>query len=229
MLGFLKSNILSKIVVAVTGIILVGFILGHTMGNLLIYAGKDAINAYAVGLRDLGGLLWLVRIVLVIAAILHIITTIKLVRHNKQVAGHYKVYNYKEATFSGRFMFYAGLAIFFFVLYHLAQFTWGLVDSSNYALETHLANGRIVHDVYTMVILGFRNVIVSLFYVIAVIFLGLHLKHGIHSMFQTLGIHGKKFTPMIQKIATLLTFIIVISLISIPISVMLGLVGGQVL
>jgi succinate dehydrogenase / fumarate reductase cytochrome b subunit len=228
MLGFLKSNILSKIVVAVTGLILVGFILVHTMGNLLVYAGPNAINAYAIGLRDLGGLLWLARIVLVVAAILHIITTIKLVRHNKQVAGHYKVYNYKAATFSGRFMAYAGIAIFFFVLCHLAQFTWGWVDSSNYAMETTLPDGRAVHDVYTMVILGFRNAAVSLFYVIAVIFLGLHLKHGIHSMFQTLGIHGKKFTPLIQKVATILSFIIVISLISIPISVMLGLVGGQV-
>jgi succinate dehydrogenase / fumarate reductase cytochrome b subunit len=95
-------------------------------------------------------------------------------------------------------------------------------------METTLPDGRAVHDVYTMVILGFRNAAVSLFYVIAVIFLGLHLKHGIHSMFQTLGIHGKKFTPLIQKVATILSFIIVISLISIPISVMLGLVGGQV-
>lgn len=228
MLGFLKSNILSKIVVAVTGIILVGFIIGHTLGNLLIYGGPDAINAYAIGLRDLGGLLWLVRIVLVIAAILHIITTIKLVRHNREVAGNYKLHNYKAATFSGRFMAYAGLAIFFFVLYHLAQFTWGLVDTSNYAKETTLANGRMVHDVYTMVVLGFRNIIVSLFYILAVIFLGLHLKHGVHSMFQTLGIHGKKFTPFIQKVATLFAFIIVVSLISIPISIMLGLVGGQV-
>ena len=228
MLGFLKSNILSKFVVAITGLILVGFIIGHTLGNLLIFAGPEALNTYAVGLQDLGPGLWIFRIVLIIAAILHVITTIKLVRHNKAVAGNYKVTNYKAATFSSRFMAYAGLTILFFVLYHLAHFTFGVVDASAYGMEATLDNGRVVHDVYSMVVLGFRNVIISLFYILAVVFLGLHLKHGIHSMFQSLGIHGKKFTPMIQKVAALVAAIIVISLISIPISVMLGIVGGQV-
>lgn len=227
MLGFLKSNILSKIVVAVTGLIMVGFIIGHTLGNLLVFAGPEAINTYAVGLQDLGPALWIVRIVLILAAILHVITTINLVRHNRAVSGSYKVNNYKAATFSGRFMAYAGLTILFFVLYHLAHFTWGIVDPADYSREYLLSNGRIVHDVYSMIVLGFRNVLISAFYIIAVIFLGLHLKHGIHSSFQTLGIHGKKFTPMIQKIAVALSVIIVVSLISIPISVMLGLVGGQ--
>lgn len=125
-------------------------------------------------------------------------------------------------------MAYAGLTILFFVLYHLAHFTFGIVDASAFSMEATLDNGRVVHDVYSMVVLGFRNIIVSLFYIIAVVFLGLHLKHGIHSMFQSLGIHGKKFTPMIQKVAALVSFVIVISLISIPISIMLGIVGGQV-
>ena len=228
MLGFLKSNILSKFVVAITGIILVGFIIGHTLGNLLIFAGPEALNTYAIGLRDLGPTLWVVRIVLIIAAILHVITTINLVRQNKKIASGYKVSNYKASTFSARFMGYAGLTILFFVLYHLAHFTLGFVDASTFNMETTLENGRVVHDVYSMVVIGFRNVIVSLFYILAVSFLGLHLKHGIHSMFQSLGIHGKKFTPMIQKVAAIVALTIVISLISIPISIMLGIVGGQV-
>ncbi|PKL80954.1 MAG: succinate:quinone oxidoreductase [Ignavibacteriae bacterium HGW-Ignavibacteriae-4] len=228
MLGFLKSNILSKFVVAITGIILVGFIIGHTLGNLLIFAGPEALNTYAIGLRDLGPTLWVVRIVLIIAAILHVITTINLVRQNKKIASGYKVSNYKASTFSARFMGYAGLTILFFVLYHLAHFTLGFVDASTFNMEATLENGRVVHDVYSMVVIGFRNVIVSLFYILAVSFLGLHLKHGIHSMFQSLGIHGKKFTPMIQKVAAIVALIIVISLISIPISIMLGIVGGQV-
>lgn len=227
MLGFLKSNILSKIVVAVTGLIMVGFIIGHTLGNLLVFAGPEALNAYAIGLRDLGPALWVARIVLIISVILHIITTVKLTLHNKAVGGDYKVNNYKASTFSGRFMAYAGLTILFFVLYHLAHFTWGLVDPNDFAREYLLTDGRIVHDVYTMVVLGFRNFIISGFYILAVIFLGFHLKHGFHSAFQTLGLHGKKFTPMIQKIAVALSVLIVVSLISIPISVMLGLVGGQ--
>ena len=228
MLGFLKSNILSKFVVAITGMILVGFIIGHTLGNLLIFAGPQALNAYAVGLQDLGPALWVARIVLIISVILHVITTINLVMHNRAVAGDYKVNNYKAATTASRFMPYTGLTILFFVLYHLAHFTLGLVETSSFHLEATLANGRVVHDVYSMVVLGFRNVIISGFYILAVVFLGFHLKHGVHSMFQSLGIHGKKFTPLMQKLAALLAVIIVISLISIPISVMLGLIGGQV-
>lgn len=228
MLGFLKSTILSKIIVAVTGLMMVLFIIGHTLGNLLIYAGPEAINSYAVGLADLGPGLWVVRIVLIVALILHVVATINLVRHNRKVAGNYKVNNYKASTFSARFMAYAGLTLLFFVLYHLAHFTFGVVSPSEYASQATLENGRVVHDVYTMVILGFQNVIVSLFYVVAVIFLGLHLKHGVHSMFQTLGIHGKELTPKLQKFAAALAVIIVISLISIPITIMLGLVGGQV-
>lgn len=228
MLGFLKSSILSKFVVAITGLIMVGFIIGHTLGNLLIYAGPEAINAYAVGLKDIGGVVWAMRIVLIISLILHVIATINLVRHNKAVAGKYKVNNYKASTFSGRFMAYAGLTILFFVLYHLAHFTFGVVDANAYGMEATLENGRQVHDVYSMVVIGFRNVLVSLFYIVAVVFLGFHLKHGVHSMFQSLGIHGKKFTPMIQKVAAVFAVVIVISLISIPISIMLGIVGGQV-
>ena len=201
MLGFLKSNILSKFVVAITGLIMVGFIVGHTLGNLLIYAGPEAINTYAVGLKDIGGVVWAMRIVLIISLILHVITTINLVRQNKKIAPGYKVNNHKAATFSSKFMAYAGLTVMFFILYHLAHFTFGVVDTSAYSMEATLDNGRVVHDVYSMVVLGFRNIIVSLFYIIAVVFLGLHLKHGIHSMFQSLGIHGKKFTPMIQKVA----------------------------
>lgn len=227
MLGFLKSSILSKFVVAITGLIMVGFIVGHTLGNLLIYAGPEAINTYAVGLQDLGPALWIARIVLIISLILHVVATINLVRHNRAVAGNYKVNNYKASTFSARFMGYAGLTILFFVIYHLLHFTFGVTDPNDYARQYLLDNGRVVHDVYTMVVLGFRNVIVSVFYILAVVFLGLHLKHGFHSLFQTLGIHGKKFTPMIQKVAVAFSVIIVVSLISIPISVMLGLVGGQ--
>jgi len=228
MLGFLKSSILSKIIVAITGLLMVLFIIGHALGNLLIYAGPEAINAYAVGLTDLGPALWVVRIVLIIALILHVVATINLVRKNKKIAGNYKVNNYKASTFSARFMTYAGLTVLFFILYHLAHFTFGITNPSEHASQATLENGRLVHDVYTMVVLGFRNVIVSLFYVIAVIFLGLHLKHGVHSMFQTLGIHGKNLTPKIQKFAAALAVIIVISLISIPITIMLGLIGGQV-
>jgi len=228
MLGFLKSSILSKFVVAITGLFMVGFIVGHTLGNLLIYVGPEAINTYAVGLKDIGGVVWAMRIVLIISLILHVIATINLVRHNRVVAGNYKVNNYKASTFAARFMGYAGLTILFFVIYHLMHFTFGITDPVDYSRQYLLENGRIVHDVYAMVILGFRNIIVSAFYIIAVVFLGFHLRHGIHSMFQTLGIHGKKFTPMIQKLAALVAVIIVVSLISIPISVMLGLIGGQV-
>lgn len=223
MLDFLKSTILSKIVVALTGLILVGFIVGHTLGNLLIYLGQDAINQYAADLASLGSLLWVVRIVLLIAFVLHIIATIYLVRKNKIASGgSYKVKSYKNSTFSSRFMIYAGLMVFFFVIYHLAHFTFGIADPEVYNLYDELNR----HDVYNMVIEGFKSPIISAFYIIAVVFLGLHLNHGVQSMFHTLGFHGKNFSNFIRKISPLFAAVITLSLTSIPLTILLGLIGA---
>ncbi|MCX6147187.1 MAG: succinate dehydrogenase cytochrome b subunit [Candidatus Kapabacteria bacterium] len=226
--NFLKSTILSKILVAVTGLLLVLFIVGHTLGNLLVYLGPNAINTYALGLKKLGALLWVVRGGLIFAVLIHIIATIRLTLYNKTAKPiNYTVTGYITSTFSSRTMAIAGLTILFFVIYHLLHFTLGVTNPEFMKLETNL-HGENVHDVFTMMITGFRNPLVSGFYILAVSFLGLHLNHGVKSLFHTLGIAGPIFTPMIAKISTVFAIVICGALISIPISVMLRIVGGAI-
>lgn len=224
MLNFLRSTILSKYIVAITGILMVLFIIGHTLGNLQVFLGAEALNQYAVDLRKLGPLLWIARITLIVAVFLHIIATINLNKRNKKVAGDYKKRSYKKTTFAGKAMVYAGIMIFFFIVYHLLHFTFGATHPEHYQMVDEM--GR--HDVYGMVILGFKEPLVSIFYIIAVIFLGLHLKHGTHSVFQTLGISGDSFKSKMQALATAFAIFIVVALCSIPIAILAGFIGGNI-
>lgn len=219
-----KSTILSKILVAITGLIMYGFVIGHLLGNLLVYKGPAAINEYGQFLVDLGGGLWITRIVLLGAVILHIALTLSLTSRNKEARKNdYKKYVPKKSTVSSRWMATAGITILLFIILHLLHFTWHALPGSyvDYTLE----DGRIVHDIYTMIVVGFQEPIYSVVYILAMIGLGLHIKHGFHSMFQTLGFHGPELTPNLQKVSAALAILITLGFISIPISVLTGLVN----
>lgn len=229
--NFLKSTILSKILVAITGAILILFIIAHTSANLLVYINPDAFNAYGAGLRKLGALLWVARGGLLLAVLVHIIATIRLTIYNKTAKPiGYTVTGYVTSTFSSRTMVVAGLTLLCFIIYHLLHFTLGV---TNPEFMTHefktILHGEEVHDVFKMLVLGFRNPLVSGFYILAVSGLGLHLNHGVKSLFHTLGIAGPVFTPTIAKISTAFAIILCGALISIPISVMLRIVGANIL
>ncbi len=233
--SYLRSTILSKIVMAITGAILVLYVIVHTAGNMLIYFGKDSLNSYSAFLHSLGPLLWIIRIVLVLSAILHIITSIKLKFENwASKPTKYAVTKYLKAKFTSRTMIWTGLMILCFVVYHLLHFTFRTTNPQHYYPEfyqPHNAVSSIVlerFDVYRMVVLGFKNPIISLVYIVGVIIVGFHLDHAIQSMFQTLGYNQKHYFPTIQKSSTILSIIIVLCLISIPISILLGLVGGGI-
>ena len=123
-LSYLQSSILSKIVMAVTGAMLVGYIVIHTAGNLLIYSGQDAINSYSQFLHSLGPVLWIARIVLLLALILHIWTSIVLkVSSNEAKPEKYAVKNYFKAKLTSRTMLWTGVAVFLFVVYHVSHLT----------------------------------------------------------------------------------------------------------
>lgn len=223
-LAITKSVIFAKAVVAITGLAMVGFIIGHTSGNLLMYVGPDAINAYAQGLRDLGPGLWVARIVLLISVILHIYYTLKLTAMNREAKPvGYKKKTYKRTTFASKNMTILGVTILAFLIYHLLHYTFQ-VTHPQYA-EWEDALGR--HDVYRMVVAGFNKPIISIFYVIGVLGLGYHLRHGIQSMVHTLGFNGDSTKKYANLFAKLITAFSVIGLGSIPIAVLLGLVGGQ--
>lgn len=233
--SYLRSTVLSKVVMAITGAIIVLYVIVHTAGNLLIYLGRDTLNSYSAFLHSLGPILWIIRIILIVSAILHIITSIKLKFENwRAKPTKYAVKNYLKAKFTSRTMIWTGLMILAFVIYHLLHFTIRVTNPQHYYPEfyqPHNAVSSVIlerFDVYRMVVLGFQNPLISIVYIIGVITVGFHLDHAIQSMFQTLGYNQKHYFPTIQKCSTGIAIIIALCLVSIPISVMLGFVGGGI-
>ena len=216
----LSSSIARKWIVALTGIVLVLFVIGHLIGNLSIFLGPDAINAYAQFLKNLGEILWLIRIVLLACVGLHIWFTIALWRENRAASPQkYAVKNNLQTTVYARLMRISGLTVLAFVLFHLAEFTWQAF-TPEYKTWVDV-QGR--HDVYRMVIAGFSNPFVSAFYILAIGLLAMHLSHGIASLFQTLGITTAKIRPVFDRGGLIVAWVIFAGYISIPLAVFFGL------
>jgi succinate dehydrogenase / fumarate reductase cytochrome b subunit len=212
-LTFYSTSIGKKVVMAITGLILFGFVIGHMLGNLQVFIGANQMNTYAAMLKANAGLLWGVRIVLLVAVLLHIVAAVQLTRMSQR--SRPEGYYYKDviqADYASRTMRWSGPIIAVFVIFHLLHFTTGTVHPR---FE--------VHDVYRNVIIGFASWPVSLFYIIAMGTLGLHLWHGAWSMFQTLGLINPKSDKIIHRVTAIATLAVVIGFISIPIAVLAGL------
>ncbi len=217
--AWLFSSIGKKTVVAVTGILLVLFVIGHLAGNLTFFFGPDWINAYAVHLRDLGPLLWVARIGLLVAVGLHIFFTMKLWQENHTARPEkYAVKNRVQSTVFARTMRLTGLIVFAFVIFHLAHFTWLIVHPEFRAW--HDAQGR--HDVFRMIVDGFSYPLVSGFYILSLALLASHLSHGIGSLFQTLGLSNRRLQPLFAKGGKFIAWALFVGFASIPVSVLLG-------
>jgi succinate dehydrogenase / fumarate reductase cytochrome b subunit len=220
--SFYCSSIGKKIIVALTGLILIGFVVGHLLGNLQLFLGPDWINSYAEHLRGLGPLLWIVRIFLLVTVVVHIYVTIRLAIDNRRARpARYAEKDYTKATFASRYMWLSGLVVLAFIIYHLAHFTFVVADPRLAALKPD-ALGR--HDVFSMMVYGFQNPIVSAFYIIAMFLLMLHLTHGISSFLQSLGLNDKRLTPKLARIGRIFAWLIFIGYTSMPVAVLLGLV-----
>lgn len=214
-LTFYSTSIGKKVVMAITGLILFGFVIGHMLGNLQVFMGANQMNAYAAMLKANATLLWGVRIVLLVAVILHIVAAVQLTRMSQR--SRPEGYHYKDviqADYAARTMRWSGPIIAVFVIYHLLHFTTGSVHPQ-----------FDVHDVYRNVISGFRVWPVSLFYIIAMVALAFHLWHGVWSMFQTLGLINPKSDKIIHRLAAIATLALVIGFISIPMAVLAGLIS----
>ncbi len=180
-------------VVAITGVILILFVVGHLLGNLQIFLGPDWINGYSQHLRDLGPLLWLIRIFLLVTVIVHIYVTIRLAIDNRRARPEpYIDKEYVKATFASRHMVMSGLIVLAFIVYHLAHFTFRKTDPRFPLLKLDALNR---YDVYSMMVYGFQNYFVSGFYILGLFLLALHLSHGSSSFLQSLGMNDKKLTP----------------------------------
>ena len=213
------SSIGKKYVMAITGLGLFGFVIVHLAGNLQIFLGADQINAYAFSLKSIPLLLWSLRLGLLAIFILHITAAIQLSAANRRARPKgYKKYQVVASTLSSRTMLISGLIIFAFVVFHLAHFTLGFVDP-NY-LEFEDAQGR--HDVYRMMVYGFTNPLVSIFYLVSTGFLLLHLSHGVSSIFQSLGLRSKRTFRYFDGFARLAALVIFLGNCSIPLGIFLG-------
>lgn len=209
---FFTTSVGMKVTTAITGTLLTGFVIAHFIGNLKVFNGPDSINAYAKFMKDQGPLLWIARGVLLAVFLLHITLALVLKKRAK-AARPVPYYNPTtiQASWASRTMPWTGLLILAFVLFHLAHYTVCAIDTiparsehtnkviqSNY-LDLIDAQGR--QDVYSMVVHAFQKEWVVAVYLVAMVFLFIHLSHGVASVFQTLGLNTPRFQATAKKIA----------------------------
>lgn len=216
-----KSSIGRKLIVAVTGLALVLFLAGHLSGNLLIYVGREAFNDYAQFLHHFlhGAGVWVARIGLLIAVVLHVAATISLTRENRAARENYAHPATIQTTKSSKLMIWSGLTILAFVIFHLLHFTVRVSFPAERYVD-HDKFGEQRFDAWRMVIDGFSNPLVVLFYIIAMTLLCSHLSHGVQAMCQTLGLRSKKSAPMITALSKGYAVLIYLGFISIPIAIL---------
>ncbi len=213
------SSIGAKLMMAVTGIFLFGFIVSHLMGNLLMFAGPEAMNAYAKWLKDMGLLLWVARLGLLAIFVSHVASAFRVWRLNRAARPEpYAVSNFLATTYAARTIMISGIIVLAFLIYHLMHYTLGVTNPEYLQLVD--AKGRL--NVYRMVISGFSNVAVSGVYLIAMLLLGMHLSHGVSSLFQTLGLHSRKFSSFTEKLGPACGVLIFAGYASIPLAVLSG-------
>lgn len=218
-----SSSIGKKLVVALTGIVLVLFLAGHLIGNLVVFMGPEPFNAYAYFLHHMlhGMGIWVFRAVMLVMVIAHIVATIALTRQNRAARKSYEHTATIQASQSSRIMILSGLTILAFVIYHMLHFTVRAGNEYNDPeLYRFILDGEEVHNAWKMVIDGFNWWPATVFYVIAMTLLCSHLMHGVGSIFQTLGFRSKKAASLIKQISIGYALFIWIGFISIPIAIL---------
>ncbi|HEX6086797.1 MAG TPA: succinate dehydrogenase cytochrome b subunit [Thermoanaerobaculia bacterium] len=219
--NFYRSAIGKKAVMAVTGVILFGWIFLHMVGNLKVYFGPEHFNEYALFLKTMltpavpeTGMLWLSRIVLLVAVIFHIHSAYALTMMNREARPvGYRNRAYAKASYASRTMRWGGIIILLFVIYHILHFTTG---------QAH--HDFVRDDPYRNFVTGFRIWWVSAIYIVANLALGLHLYHGVWSMFSSLGVTHKRFENWRRMFATAFAVIVTAGNVLFPLSVLLGIV-----
>lgn len=228
MKSFLGSTVAKKVGVSITGLIMYGFVILHMLGNLKTFTGVDEetsmhkLDLYALFLRQMGEqmvghgtVLWVTRVVLLLAIITHVSLVINLSAINKRARPvGYDKFNHKSATFASRSMLYSGMFISLFIIYHILHLTIG-------SLHPNFIEGQVFHNITTT----FNSGINTAVYTIAVAFLGIHLYHGVWSLFQTLGLNNSHYNNLFQKLALLSGIGVFIGFAAVPVSIFLSLVG----
>lgn len=212
--AFYRSTLGRKVVMAVTGAVLVVFLLGHVSGNLLMFRGAEAMNAYAAFLKGSAAILWSVRLVLLLSLVLHVHAAWSLTRQNRAArpAG-YASLKRQSSTFSAMSLRVGGVILFAFLVFHILHFTTGTLHPM-----------FDVHDAYGNVVIGFSVPAVVLFYLLAMAALALHLHHGVWSLFQTVGWNHPHVNPLRRRVATLLSILVPVGFSAIVLAVAFGMI-----
>ena len=216
------TSVGKKIAMALTGILLVLYVVVHMLENLRLYQGPEHLNAYAEFLRDAGApvlgpgeLLWFARLVLLTAVVIHVVAAIQLARMSRRARPvGYRNPPHDELSYASRTMRWGGVVIFLFVVYHVLHLTLGSVHPD-----------YVPGDVYRNVVVGFRSWPVSVAYMLAMVALGLHLYHGIWSMTQTLGVDHPRVDRLRRPVAAVIAGAVMIGNLSFPVAVLAGWVG----
>ncbi|HKO15766.1 MAG TPA: succinate dehydrogenase cytochrome b subunit [Gemmatimonadaceae bacterium] len=222
LLAFYRSTIGKKVIMAVTGLIGIGFVLVHMAGNLQAFAGWPKLNAYGAMLHGpLNELLWIVRIVLIVAVVLHVLMAWQLTRR----AGAARPREYRErrpqvSTLASRTMRWGGVLLLVFIVFHILHFTTEQVDPAGWRGRLDAAGHR---DVYGNVVASFHIWWVTLFYIVAMIFLGLHLYHGAWSSMRSLGYAKASPHPLHRRIALVIAIVVWLGFTLVPLGVLAGL------
>jgi succinate dehydrogenase / fumarate reductase cytochrome b subunit len=222
-LGLYATDVGKKYVMAISGIVLMVFVLGHMVGNLKLYLGADSLNAYSHWLRDVGEpavprevLLWIVRIVLIVAVVAHIDSAVRLARSSRAArpVRYGARREYVAADFASRTMRWTGPIVALFVVFHLLDLTWGTANPD-------FRSG----DPYANVVASFERVPVSIVYIVANLALALHLYHGAWSLFQSMGWAHPRYNAWRRWFAIAFAVVIAVGNVSFPIAVMIGVVS----
>ncbi len=212
--SLLQSTVGKKVVMAVTGLVLVAFVVGHVAGNLLVFAGAEDLNNYAHLLKSNLEVLWGVRLVLLSSVVLHVWSALGLAQASRQARPI--GYGRKEpqtSTFAARTIRVGGVLLLLFIVFHLLHLTTGTIEPAPFS-ET---------DVYRNVVEGFSVPWVAGVYLAAMVVLGLHLYHGAWAAFRTLGLRQPSETPMKRSVAGAVAFLVWLGFSSIPVAVLAGL------
>ena len=220
---FYRSTIGKKIIMAVTGLIGIGFVIVHMAGNLQAFIGSDKLNSYGALLHGpLGELLWIVRLVLIVAVVLHVLMAYQLtVRARAARPVGYKERQPQVSTWASRTMRWGGVLLLLFIVLHILHFTTEQVDPAGWRGRLDAAGHR---DVYGNLVASFRIWWVAGFYVLAMIFLGLHLYHGAWSSIRTLGYAKPSPYPLHRRIALLVAVIVWLGFTLVPLGVIAGVI-----
>jgi succinate dehydrogenase cytochrome b subunit len=214
--GFYASTVGKKVVMGVTGLIGIGFVIVHSLGNLLVFRGPEAINSYSHFLKSTGELLWTLRVVLVVAVILHVIAAVQLTRQSRAARPiGYTKRETQVATIASRTMRWGGALLLVFIVVHILHFTTGTIRPAGVFSR---------EDVYANVVTSFRIWWVSLFYVVAMVALGFHLFHGAWSSVRSIGISPASPQPLHRKFSVLIAVLVWAAFTAIPVAIVAGIV-----